>query len=401
MPADGSWPPFSPVSESRHAVGVVRLLELLDRQVADGRRLSREQAVELAAALQALEARIAATDARPSRQIAHAPTAEGARAALGPDTDIRIAPSEPWPVRVLLASAAGAAMLAVVSAAVVVAVRPDLAPAFVAPMDHVAHAVQRAVEGRDAALPRPRLGPASPRQPSEEGEHETYAAVSDALVRGDVMGVARLTALARAGDSQAQLHLAGFYESGQGGLPQDLRAARNWTERAAKSGDRLAMHNLGLFLMEGEGGPRDLEQAALWFRRAAERGVVDSQYNLGLLYEAGRGVSRNVREAYRWFAIAANAGDLPSREKQVELEVRLPFAERAGLDQAAAQFRPGEPSLSPDSVVIPPAATVAETQALLARRGYYVGPLDGRPSADLRAAAAAFLKDNPGAAGDS
>jgi localization factor PodJL len=137
----------------------------------------------------------------------------------------------------------------------------------------------------------------------------------------------------------------------------------------------------------------------VWFRRAAAQGVVDSQYNLGLLYEAGRGVSKNLREAYRWFAIAANAGDVASREKQVAIEAQLAAGERAGLDREAAAFRPGISESAEADVVLPPATTLAETQAFLARRGYYLGPVDGQSSAALKAAAAAYLRDNPGASG--
>ena len=134
--------------------------------------------------------------------------------------------------------------------------------------------------------------------------------------------------------------------------------------------------------------------AAGWFRAAAERGVVDSQFNLGLLYEAGRGVPQNLREAYRWFSIAANAGDVAAREKQVEIEGKLKPAERAGLDRDASGFQPG--AATPDlAQVIAPATTLAETQALLARQGYYVGPIDGVASPAFRTAAAAWRRDHP------
>jgi len=250
--------------------------------------------------------------------------------------------------------------------------RPSLRPAGVA------------VAGKTAASAP---APVAPRP------QDTYAAVSGALARGEANALARLTGLAEAGDAEAQLHLASLYETGEGGLPQDLGVARLWTERAARGGDRIAMHNLALFLMQGEGGGRDITQAALWFRRAAERGIVDSQYNLGLLYEAGRGVERNLSEAYRWFSIAANAGDTAAREKQLEVERLLKASERTALDKAAAGFQPGATSAEAPSDVIGPAVTVADTQALLARKGYYVGPIDGVPSPAFRSAAAAFLRD--------
>jgi localization factor PodJL len=150
-----------------------------------------------------------------------------------------------------------------------------------------------------------------------------------------------------------------------------------------------------MFLANGEGGARDYGEAAVWFRRAAERGVVDSQYNLGLLYEAGRGVERNLREAYRWYSVAANAGDTAAREKQLEVEARLKPGERSGLDRDVSAYQPSAGPPADLAMVIPPAETLSETQALLARKGYYVGPVDGIGSPAVRTAAAAYLRDHP------
>ena len=117
--------------------------------------------------------------------------------------------------------------------------------------------------------------------------------------------------------------------------------------------------------------------------------------NLALLYEAGRGVQKNLREAYRWFALAANAGDASAREKQVEIEARLKAGERSGLDREVSGFQPGAPAPADLAAVIPPAVTLAETQALLARKGYYLGPVDGVASPAFRSAATAYLRDHP------
>ena len=240
--------------------------------------------------------------------------------------------------------------------------------------------------------PPPAPLPVAPIAPPAVGVRDAYPAVTAALERGDATALPRLVGLAQAGDARAQLHLASLYEGGAPGVPRDLAAARSWTRRAAEGGDRVAMYNLALFLIDA--GGTDAE-AANWFRRAAERGVVDAQYNLGLLHEAGRGVDRNLREAYRWFSVAANAGDAAAREKQVELEGRLQPAERSGLDHDAAGFQPNTPAAADLATLIPPAETLAATQALLARKGYYVGPIDGVATPALRTAAAAYLRDHP------
>lgn len=224
---------------------------------------------------------------------------------------------------------------------------------------------------------------------------EGYVLVAAALERGDATALPRLVGLARAGDTKAQLHLANLYDVGAPGVPRDPAAARAWTRQAAEAGDRVAMYNHALFLIDASRGARDDAEAGLWFRRAAERGVVDAQYNLGLLYAAGRGVPRNTREAYRWFSVAANAGDTAAREAQVDLEARLAPAERSGLDHDVAGFQPATPAPVDLVTLIPPADTLAETQALLARKGYYVGPADGVATPALRTAAEAYLRDHP------
>ncbi len=240
--------------------------------------------------------------------------------------------------------------------------------------------------------PPPAPLPVAPIPPPAVAGRDAYPAITAALGRGDATALPRLVGLAQAGDARAQLHLASLYEGGAPGVPRDLAAARSWTRRAAEGGDRVAMYNLALFLMDAGGTDGE---AANWFRRSAERGVIDAQYNLGLLYEAGRGVDRNLREAYRWFSVAANAGDAAAREKQVELEGRLQPAERGGLDRDAAGFQPNTPAASDLATLVPPAETLAETQVLLARKGYYVGPVDGVATPALRTAVAAYLRDHP------
>lgn len=358
------------------------LIERLDRQAGQQAALAKNDVPPALGLDRTLES-LAAVRARPT----------------GPPPSL--APEEPPLIRVLLTAASAAAALSVLGAGAAMLTRaPALPRVAAAPV---------AAPSRLAL--RPSLGPAATAMPAgapiaaaaiaspepllsgSRGTPEHYATIAAALERGDTTALPRLMGLAQAGDAQAQLHLASLFETGAPGIRRDLTAARQWTRRAADRGDRVAMHNLGLFLADSGADA----EAATWFRRASERGVVDSQYNLGLFYAAGRGVERNLREAYRWFTVAANAGDVAAREKQVELEARLQPAERGALDRDAAAFRPGAqaPALADPISIIPPAETLAETQVLLARKGYYVGAVDGVASPALRAAVTAYLRDHP------
>lgn len=78
--------------------------------------------------------------------------------------------------------------------------------------------------------------------------------------------------LAEAGDSRAQVALAGLLESGGPGLERDPAAAVAWYRRAAGSGDPIAQMNLGERHARGQGLPRDAVRALAWFMLAAEQG---------------------------------------------------------------------------------------------------------------------------------
>ncbi|HEX7947541.1 MAG TPA: hypothetical protein VF495_22945, partial [Phenylobacterium sp.] len=230
-------------------------------------------------------------------------------------------------------------------------------------------------------------------KPAVAPPRETYAAVADAVARGEATGMARLTGLAKGGDAKAQLRLGQIYETGALGLPRDLASARFWTLRAAAGGEAVAMYNAAQFLIQGDGGPQDLAQAAIWFRRAAERGVVDAQFNYGLMLDLGRGVKHDPSEALKWYARAAKAGDASAAQRQAELERDLKPERAAEAPVAGAKAE------APTATAVPDAglrgASVGETQTFLAQQGYYIGPIDGVVTPGLQAAAAAYMRDRP------
>ncbi len=320
-------------------------------------------------------------------------------AALTVMAQVSAARDDPWPIRATLVAASAAAAISVMAAAALAVSQPRLAQtALEASRQILATLPLRPGLKLDWSPTRPTLRATTPLRtppPTPGAPADRFEDVVLALERGDASALPRLTGLAQAGDGRAQLQLAGLYEGGEAGLTRDLAAARLWTRRAAEGGQRIGMHNLALFLSQGDGGLRDYSEAAIWFRRAADQGVVDSQYNLGLIYEAGRGVDRNLREAYRWYSIAANAGDLAAREKAIALEASLKPSERGALDRAAAAFQPGATAQLDLTMIISPATTLAETQALLVRQGYYLGPIDGIATPALRSAVAAYQRDHP------
>lgn len=393
---------------TRSAASLARALEALATRLSAQEDQSLERQRTLAAAVGDLARRLdahALTQARVVAQVADSEARLSARIDVLLDelADLRagqlVHAERPLLPRLLLSTAGLAAGLSVLAAGAIVLSRPEILPAGVAKsLDRMGLRSFLAAEPRTSPKALAGAGKSAPPAaasgagPSRDGD--SFEAAAGALEAGDAKALARITGLAKTGDTRAQLQLASLYEAGSGGLPKDLLAARRWTRAAAEAGDRIAMHNLALYLAAGQGGPLDEAASAQWFRRAADRGVVDSQYNLGLLYEAGRGVGRNLREAYKWFSVAANAGDVAAREKQIDLERRLKVSERAAVDGDVAAFK-ADGATSGREIVIAPASSVAESQALLARKGYYVGPADGAGSDAYRAAANAYLRDHP------
>ncbi len=113
---------------------------------------------------------------------------------------------------------------------------------------------------------------------------------------------------ADAGSVEAQMALAGLYQSGQGTDPNPIAAAELY-EKAAASGSADAAFQLGQLLEEGVGVNRDLARATELYLQAARRGVVPAMSAVARQLEIGAGVSRNVDEAVNWYRRAGAAGD--------------------------------------------------------------------------------------------
>ena len=207
---------------------------------------------------------------------------------------------------------------------------------------------------------------------------------------------------AEQGVPAAQYRYAKLLETGEG-VPQDLEAARRWTERAANAGHRRAMHNLGVMYYYGTGVAENLDTAARWFQEAALLGLRDSQFNLALLYETGDGVPQSLPDAYAWFSIAANGADDPTaRERALALEGAM---EPAALDAArstAAGFTPRPIDAEANGIyqdlpwertATTDVAAVRRAQGFLSVLGYRPGPIDGEMGRRTRDAIMQFEAD--------
>lgn len=99
-----------------------------------------------------------------------------------------------------------------------------------------------------------------------------FAAGLAAYDAGDYeAAVAAWRPLAEAGDSDAQVALAGLFQDGLG-VERSLDQAIEWYRRSAEAGHPVAQLNLGDIYARGAGGPRDLVEAYVWLTLAARQG---------------------------------------------------------------------------------------------------------------------------------
>lgn len=176
------------------------------------------------------------------------------------------------------------------------------------------------------------------------------------------------TALAEAGDPQAQAGLGLLYDLGQG-VPADPATAFAWYCRAAEAGVARAQFNVAVMLDSGVGVVRDVARAATWYARAATHGHGRAQFNLAQLYASGEGVQRNVAQAKVWYRAAADGGLTAAADRLT----KLADARSGGLPPAAVRLRPVIP------VAPVGAGAIAAQVGLPAAELVWVAPPQPRP----------------------
>lgn len=168
---------------------------------------------------------------------------------------------------------------------------------------------------------------------------ELRAAARQIAAGEQAQGLARVQALADAGDLEAHNLLGEVYSGLAGVVPdrsrscehfriarearpsaahnygqclwegafgsRELAEARVWYQRGADGGFLQAKCALGNMLIRGEGGPEDPTRGVALCREAAEAGEPNAQTDMGDHYGAGSGVAQDYVEAARWYRLAA------------------------------------------------------------------------------------------------
>jgi len=114
----------------------------------------------------------------------------------------------------------------------------------------------------------------------------------------------RIKNLMEKGNANAFYALAGNYDEGINGVPQDWAKANELWLKAGDLGCAEAYSKLGHSFYNGRGEEVDKEKAIHYFELAAMNGNVSARYNLGCVeFNAG-----NNNRAYKHMMIAAKSG---------------------------------------------------------------------------------------------
>ena len=139
---------------------------------------------------------------------------------------------------------------------------------------------------------------------AESGAKELCPFCRTPFTRTDEEEIKRLKKLMEKGNGDAFCHLAGHYERGTHGLPQDMARANELFLKAGELGCADAYFNLGNAYERGRGVEINTKKAKHFFELAAMNGSVKARHNLGANeYDGG-----NYHRAIKHFLLAARAG---------------------------------------------------------------------------------------------
>ena len=156
---------------------------------------------------------------------------------------------------------------------------------------------------------------------------------------GNPVAFEHLTALAEAGNAEAQLNLGWLYHDGWV-VPQNSPIAVQLFTKAAEQGLADAQFWLGWMYDIGEGVRRDSATAVTWFRKAADQGDRDAQHNLGLKYGDGNGVPKDAVAAYVWLSLAASQGERFAEKSRNDLQKTMTPAQLVEAQKLVAEWKP-------------------------------------------------------------
>ena len=112
---------------------------------------------------------------------------------------------------------------------------------------------------------------------------------------------------AKAGDTDAAVSLAEFFQQGTG-VGKDLKKAADLLRQAADERNIAAEVEYGIALFNGQGVDKDEAAAAKYFLRAAAQNNPVAENRIARMLAAGAGIRKDMIEAMKWHILARAAG---------------------------------------------------------------------------------------------
>jgi len=118
-----------------------------------------------------------------------------------------------------------------------------------------------------------------------------------------------------------------------------VAAAEAWRP-LAEAGDSLAQVALAGLYIDGLGVPRSMTEALRWYRAAADQGHPVAQLNLGDIYSSGRRVPRDLAQGYAWLSLAAEQGRQWAENKRQQIRRLMSEEELSQAEALIETLRP-------------------------------------------------------------
>ncbi len=215
---------------------------------------------------------------------------------------------------------------------------------------------------------------------------------------------------------------AGFAEGMAAYSRGDVKAAVRELVPAARADDSRAQYLLAQIYERTGAAPKQRAEAVMWYRRAAVNGVVAAMRRLGYIYRNGQGAESDPVQAYAWYDLASSRlgpyrgsfgrirDDIGSKMAPPALiharnlagywrgdvaKIGIMIAPPPPPEQPspAEVFKSKKPLVKVDHASAEARARVRRVQAVLAVRGYQVGPIDGIMGPRTGSAIRAFQSD--------
>ena len=118
--------------------------------------------------------------------------------------------------------------------------------------------------------------------------------------------------LAKSGNGQAQMVLAGMYYSGYG-VDRSVKQSLRWYKKAAKFGSHsFASYRAGLIYLFDDSIEQNVDKGIHYLVKAAENGHADAAYQLADVYLKGLLVESDMQEVEKWLQVGEELGHAKS-----------------------------------------------------------------------------------------